>query len=78
MQRLLILIVLLFLIKASALAQYNKITVSGLVRDNKAKTGLPFVNVALNSSKDSSFIVGTITNEEGRFTLVDIKSGTII
>ena len=57
-------------------AQTNKITVSGLVRNSTEKKALAFVNVVLKSSKDSSFVLGTITNEEGRFALADIKSGS--
>jgi hypothetical protein len=29
----------------------------------------------LKTEKDSSFVSGTVTNEEGRFTLSKIKSG---
>ncbi len=70
------LLVFLVSLPALTMAQFSKITISGLVRDAKAKTGLAFVNVALKSAKDSSFLVGTITNEQGRFTLADVKSGS--
>lgn len=71
-----ILFVLLLSLPVFALAQISKITVSGVVRDAKAKTGLAYVNIALKSAKDSSFVIGAITNEQGRFTLVDVKSGS--
>ncbi len=62
-------------ITTQALAQAGKVTLSGHVKDTKQKTVLAFVNVALHHVKDSSFIIGTITNEEGRFSLPDVNSG---
>jgi CarboxypepD_reg-like domain len=58
----------------NAKAQSNA-TISGIVKDAKNKTVLPFVNVVLKKEKDSSFVSGTITNEEGRFTIANIKTG---
>lgn len=58
-----------------SLAQNTNITLSGIVKDNASKTGLAFVNIILKKAFDSSFIVGTITNEEGRFTLSGLKPG---
>ncbi len=56
-----------------SLAQSNSITVSGVIKDKKDKSLLPFVNVVLKSENDSVFITGTVTNEQGRFTLTGIK-----
>ncbi len=55
-------------------AQTN-VTVSGIVKDKNSKAVLPFVNVVLKTEKDSTFVSGTVTNEEGLFTLSKIKSG---
>ncbi len=60
----------------AATAQNTRITVSGITKEASAKTGLEFVNVSLKATKDSSFIVGTITNGEGRFTLADLNPGS--
>ncbi len=59
-------------------AQLPGVTVSGLIRDAKNKTALPYVNVLLKIKADSAFAGGTITNEEGRFSLAGIKTGTYI
>lgn len=53
----------------------TSVTISGLVKDKNSKAALPFVNVVLKTEKDSSFVSGTVTNEEGRFSLSKIKSG---
>jgi len=53
-------------------AQTSFITLSGVIKDKKDKTVLPFVNVVLKTEKDSIFVSGTITNDEGRFTLTNI------
>lgn len=56
-------------------AQYNAVTVSGIVRDNQTKAIVPFVNVILKNTQDSSFAAGTISGDDGRFTLTKIKTG---
>ena len=64
-----------FLFAYHSIAQNTMVTLSGLVKEKASKTGLAFLNIALKKSSDSSFIVGTITNDEGRFTLTDVKPG---
>lgn len=59
-------------------AQTSSVSVSGLIKDKAAKTALPFVNIVLKTEKDSAFVIGTVSNEEGRFTLANIKSGSYI
>jgi outer membrane cobalamin receptor len=46
-----------------------------VVKDGSTKTALAFVSVIIKNSRDSSFLLGTITSEEGRFTLADIIPG---
>jgi hypothetical protein len=67
-------IILHFFIFSISYAQTN-VTVSGTIKDKNTKSVLPFVNVVLKTEKDSSFVSGTVTNEEGRFSLSKIKSG---
>jgi len=57
-------------------AQTTDVTLSGTVRDTKAV--LPFVNVTLLTPTDSAFVTGAITNEDGLFSLVGVKSGTYL
>ena len=59
-------------------AQSPKVTVSGVVKDQQTKSALPFVTVALQTEKGGAPVAGTITNEEGRFTLTDMVSGSYI
>lgn len=51
------------------------VTVSGIIKDKNSKAVLPFVNVVLKTEKDSSFVIGTVTNEEGRFSISKVTSG---
>lgn len=67
-------IIALLLLTSSAFSQSNKITLSGAVKDSLTNQALAYVNVSLKTS-DGKFVAGTISNEEGRFSLVDIKSG---
>ncbi len=54
-------------------AQYTAVSVSGLIKDKTSGNVLAYVNVGLKKVKDSVFVTGTVTNEEGRFTLLNIK-----
>ena len=70
---------ILFLMFASAVeveAQTFKATISGLLKDGKSKNIIPYANVVVKNKSDQKFITGTITDEEGRFKLTDIASGT--
>jgi len=53
----------------------TSVTISGIVKDKNSKANLPFVNVVLKTEKDSSFISGTVSDEDGRFSIAKIKSG---
>lgn len=57
-------------------AQTSGVSISGLIKNKSDKSALPFVNIVLRTEKDSAFITGTVSNEEGRFTLSSIKSGS--
>ena len=57
-------------------AQTAFVTLSGMVKDNRTKTSIPYVNVVVKNEKDSAFVSGTVTGEDGRFTLEKIKPGS--
>ena len=66
--------IVLFLFSSNNMfAEATSVTIAGFVKDKKNKTALPFVNVVLKVEKDSQFVTGTFTDEEGSFTLADIK-----
>ena len=73
-----LLVTMLLLLVANLRAQNKSVTVSGNTKDKTTKLALPFVNVSLKTSNDNKLITGTITNEEGRFSLTNIKSGNYI
>lgn len=73
-----LLVTMLLLLVANLRAQNKSVTVSGNTKDKTTKLALPFVNISLKSSNDNKLITGTITNEEGRFSLANIKSGNYI
>jgi hypothetical protein len=69
-----ILTILLALSFFSGLYAQTGVSISGIIKAGKSKSVLPFVNVFLKTEKDSSFVSGTITDEDGRFKLTKIKS----
>ena len=76
MTRIALLITTFFVLSFSALcAQVSAVTISGMIKDKATKSALLYVNVILKSAKDSTFVTGTVTDEEGRFTLTSIKPG---
>lgn len=64
-----------FTASLSTLAQVTKVTVSGMVRDQHTNTSLPYANAVVKNAGDSVFVTGTITSEEGRFTISGIAPG---
>lgn len=66
---------ILLMSQTSLFAQYTAVTVSGIVKDYQTKAIVPFVNVIIKNAQDSSFAAGTITSDDGRFTLSKIKPG---
>ncbi len=66
-------IIFLFLGPMGVLAQKSSISVSGTIKDKVSKETLPFVNVVLKKSTDSTFVSGTISNDNGLFTFSDAK-----
>ncbi|TDE49097.1 outer membrane beta-barrel protein [Flavobacterium sp. GT3P67] len=74
----LLLVSFLLLSVTNLTAQNKSVTLSGNTKDKVSKLALPFVNVALKTSKDATLTTGTITNEEGRFSLANIKAGNYI
>ncbi len=70
--KLLLVFVLLLQISFS---QDNSVSISGIIKGKTDQTVLPFVNILLKSEKDSLFITGSISNEEGRFVFQNIKQG---
>jgi len=68
--------VLISIIVASVTsAQVSFVTISGVVKSKADKSALPYVNVVVKTEKDSAFVSGTVTNDEGRFSIANIKPG---
>lgn len=61
-----------FAISSMITAQTASVTVSGKVT-NTNKAALPYASIILKKEKDTAFVAGTITNEEGRFSITGIK-----
>ena len=70
------LIPLIILFTLNVFGQNKGVTISGIVKNKTDKTALSFVNILLKTEKDSAFVTGTVTNEEGRFSLQNIKKGS--
>lgn len=59
-------------------AQGNLVTLSGVIKSKEDKSNLAFVNVLLIKVKDSAFVSGTFTNDDGRYTLAGVKPGNYL
>ncbi|KFF22377.1 TonB-dependent receptor [Chryseobacterium sp. JM1] len=69
------LLIFLMLFSVMSFAQVAGVTISGIVKDKTNKSALTYVNILAKTEKDTAFVAGTITNEEGRFSLANIKPG---
>ncbi len=69
-----ILSVILFIQSFSCLyAQATAVTISGNVKTQTDQSAIPYASVVVKKAKDNGFISGTITNEEGRFSIGELK-----
>ena len=73
-----IILVLLVLNSVFSYSQITSVNISGTLLDSSRNESLPFVNVVLKNESDSSFVSGTITNENGDFELKNIKPNTYL
>lgn len=73
--KILFLFAILISVSTGLLAQISSVTISGIIKEKNTKAALAYVNVVAKTEKDSVFITGTVTNDEGRFTLSNIKPG---
>lgn len=78
MKRFNIILAVLCFIAATGTAQENTVTLSGLLKDKGAAAPLSYASVILKTQKDSAFVTGTISNDEGRFSIPGIKPGNYI
>lgn len=70
-----LIIILLSMTVTFGLAQPKTVTVSGLVNDKASKEPIGYVNVILFTAKDSVFAAGTVTAEDGRFSISNVVPG---
>jgi hypothetical protein len=59
-------------------AQASKVTVSGIVHNKQSKNKLSYVTVVVKAAADSAFVAGTVTNEEGLFSVPGISPGNYV
>ena len=59
-----IILITQFLFFSASNAQ-TSVSVSGIVKDKNTKIILPYVNIVLKNQKDSVFISGTVTDQDG-------------
>ncbi|MFT6204765.1 MAG: outer membrane receptor protein involved in Fe transport [Spirosomataceae bacterium] len=59
-------------------AQKTAVTLSGQVKDVATQTAVPYVSVSLKSKTDNTFITGTLSDEEGRFVLINVKPANYV
>lgn len=71
-----LLLILISLFGYDTFSQLKSITISGIVKDKSSN--LSYVNVVLKREIDSTFVTGSVTNEEGRFLLTNIKPGNYV
>lgn len=56
-------------------AQVSSVTISGMVKSKSDKSSIPYANVVVKNQKDSAFVTGTVTNDDGGFSIAGIGPG---
>lgn len=70
--------VFVFAFLGNLYGQTTTVTISGMVKNSTIKSIISYANITLVKEKDSAFVTGTVTDEEGRFSLSNIKPGNYI
>lgn len=63
------------LTSAICLAQSENVTISGLVKDSASQEPIGYVNVVLFTEKDSAFVSGAVSADNGRFSIPSVAPG---
>jgi len=69
---------LMFIFILNAQAQVNQVTISGRITDQASGVALPFANAILKNERDSTFVTGTVSDDEGRFTFSGVTPGKYV
>jgi len=72
------LLLLIIFVSRNATGQVVTVTFSAKVINKSNKETIPYANVILKRAIDSTFITGTITDLEGRFTIEKVKPGNYL
>ena len=73
LKKLITIAIFVIFLTSSSFGQNKGVTISGLIKDKVDKSALSYVSIVLKTEKDSAFVAGTVSNEEGRFTLTNIQ-----
>lgn len=57
------------------MAQPKSVTVSGVTKDKLTQELIAYVNIVLFTERDSAFVAGTVTGENGRFSIPNVLPG---
>lgn len=71
-------IVVFLTMTINSFAQPKSVTVSGIVKDKTSNASIPYVNVVLKTAADGKFTQGTVSSDNGRFTITNIAAGNYI
>jgi outer membrane receptor protein involved in Fe transport len=77
-ERILILAFMLLFNATGTFAQNKSVAISGIIKDKADKTALSYSNILVKTEKDSAFVTGTVSDEEGRFILPGIAPNNYI
>ena len=70
-----ILTVIAISLNAQNFADRSTQVIKGVVIDSSSNSGLPFANITLHNSSDSTFVNGASTGTDGEFILYNIPTG---
>lgn len=70
-----VLLIFIFFLSTNCFSQATKVTVSGVITHKQSREPLPYVSAIIKTEKDSAFVLGTVTDENGIFSISGITPG---
>lgn len=66
------------MLSCAVFAQVTSVTISGAIKNKSDKSVIAYANLVIKKEKDTALVAGTVSNDEGRFSIAGIAPGSYL